>query len=1124
ALYVSGSLNESRQALVVNAENIDVHCSWQGEVEMQRTREAQQEFDLLWTNSHPHFQVLSLPEAVQRKLVDLAGEVHRPTEIDGTSAAPLDIAAPSPTERLQFAMLADGPYLLHGRYVGMETAPVKPWPHQAVVARRILSTYPFSYLMCDEVGLGKTIEAGLIIRSLVLSGIAPRVLIAAPASLTRQWLREMSGKFLLPFSLLYGGQNPRKESIYPHQKTLPAGSLFEEDLSIISTGLLVRKEPVRQLKQCPGFDLTLVDEAHYARRKDPNRGVQAEPRYGSLYRLISRNLRPATDCLLLATATPMQLDPVEVFDLISLTNRVSSFQHDPGLFIWYFSILSRIVNDHEPESEEWEFLRQCLEDIQGHDPMYMDFLQKAVLDTRVRSSYRRFRERGVVPRGRDLKRMQRLFFAASPLSRVMLRHTRSLLEIYKEKGELQDNLAKRHILPLQRITYTENERHCYIRLEEYCRRLAGCIKNQGDRANRASIGFYLSFLRLRFASSFYALSQTLQRRLERIMATLKAQEEPLDEYRASETELQDLLEAGDEDQQLVQSVLRNRTVDDLQWEQGFVREMIDDFERLPPLSSKMKALLGILEQRSIQQSGRYAQTVIFTRFFDTLTDIVNTLVRQKPGILVGMYSGQGARYMNPRTRRLVGTDRETVKHLFLHQDIDILVCTDAAAEGLNLQTADLLVNYDLPWNPMKVEQRIGRIDRIGQENESVQVINLCYADSAEALVYGRLLERLSSVDSIVGSQQLSLLPVGQEDFQELIDGKIDQQALETRVRKRLEETRSRIASREIPARELYEIYANLEQSGLTPESPVNMDTIWSILSGSRTLQACGCEVDGSAGHKTIILRNIEGVPEETLLTSSRKTFEYGSSPDNAGLHFAGYGDPVFHKVLQRVCSWELPDCLHRIQVHSPGGKASLVGYAVAVKNDPDQTGCTLVLRPDDLENLDIDENATLSREQIKAMEVRLQEMAREEFSYLVRGAFLEKENIKAALSQQMLNYLIIRFLINFEQKMGMAENLFWDEVKKLQARFQEKHSIQIILSREKVSSLTGLLFMPQEYVSGDKALLNAPAGLLFTALDAVCRLANSMHRSRAELETEQVLARMEREMEMLEKQIKKLDL
>ena len=164
-LYVSGSLNESRSALILNAENIDVHCDWYGERDHQRVEEADREFHMLWDDQHPSLRVLTLPEAVRRRLLRLAEGVTHPLEIDGSSAAPLDIPPPSTLERLRFALLRDGPRLPGGRYVGMETAPIVPWPHQAVVARRLIDTWPYSYLLCDEVGLGKTIEAGLAIRS-----------------------------------------------------------------------------------------------------------------------------------------------------------------------------------------------------------------------------------------------------------------------------------------------------------------------------------------------------------------------------------------------------------------------------------------------------------------------------------------------------------------------------------------------------------------------------------------------------------------------------------------------------------------------------------------------------------------------------------------------------------------------------------------------------------------------------------------------------------------------------------------------------------------------------------------------------------------------------------------------
>ena len=90
-LYVSGSLNESRTALILNAENIDVHCDWYGERDRQRVEEAEREFHVLWEDQHPSLRVLTLPEAVRRRLLTLAEGVTHPVEMDGSSAAPLDI-------------------------------------------------------------------------------------------------------------------------------------------------------------------------------------------------------------------------------------------------------------------------------------------------------------------------------------------------------------------------------------------------------------------------------------------------------------------------------------------------------------------------------------------------------------------------------------------------------------------------------------------------------------------------------------------------------------------------------------------------------------------------------------------------------------------------------------------------------------------------------------------------------------------------------------------------------------------------------------------------------------------------------------------------------------------------
>jgi superfamily II DNA/RNA helicase len=176
--------------------------------------------------------------------------------------------------------------------------------------------------------------------------------------------------------------------------------------------------------------------------------------------------------------------------------------------------------------------------------------------------------------------------------------------------------------------------------------------------------------------------------------------------------------------------------------------------------------------------------------------LVSRLRRADPEMLIGTYSGQGGQYWDGKAGRMVGVERDEIKHRFLRGEVDILVCTDAAAEGLNLQTADLLVNFDLPWNPMKVEQRIGRIDRIGQRYRDIYVLNLCYADSAEEVVYGRLLTRLHDAGIIVGTQQMSLLPVTPEEFAQLADKTLNPEALEREAIKRAKAARQRTASME----------------------------------------------------------------------------------------------------------------------------------------------------------------------------------------------------------------------------------------------------------------------------------------------------------------------------------------
>ncbi|UWE04240.1 helicase-related protein [Laceyella sacchari] len=1122
-MYGAGSLNESKTALHLNAENIDIHCDWWGETDRKRVDEAAESFETLWEGKVRHIRVLTLPEAVRRRLVRFAQDVKRPLETDGTSEIPEPSTKaekvqpdgiPSALERLKFAVLRDAPKMPGGRYVGLETAPVEPWPHQIMVVRRLVENWPYSYLLCDEVGLGKTIEAGLAIRCLHLAGWAKRILIAAPASLTTQWQRQLASKLLLSFGRVMT-PGIRHHYLLPVEEDFTSGSFYEPNLVIVSTGLMSRRERIKQLEMAEEFDIVLVDEAHMARRKNPSKGAEANPQFGHLYTTIRDHLRGRTRSLWLATATPMQIHPVEVSDLIALTNRVGAFQYDPTLTMKYYDILGRLLQGEKIGSADWDFLRRSILGTQRQDHKYWEFLTDVVISGRIRSDARQWLEFNRVPRGtRNQQLMSRLIFSASPLSRVMLRHTRQLLEIYRENGELQQNLAKREIRDLPQIRFNALERKIYDQLEEYCKGLVVQIGPQEE--NKQMISFLLSFLRLRFASSLYAFQKTIERRLKRVEETLRHQYKTNgEEYDGSGIE--DLVfndEVEEEDPGITDKLLKNRTPVDLRWEQERLKKMLKDMEELHGQSSKMLFLLRELDNRRNRQTRRIRQTVIFTRFYDTLVDIVQRLKRADPEMRIGTYSGKGAGYYDSQAQTWVNTEREEVKERFLRGEIDILVCTDAAAEGLNLQTADLLINYDLGWNPMKIEQRIGRIDRIGQKHEVVYVLNLCYVDSVESIVYGRLLQRLKAANLIVGTQQLALLPVDPQDFQELAQGTLTPEELEYRIRERIEEQRKHLAYMEINPKDLYEIYKNMNGFHRRWQAPIDLQSIWSTLTESRYLQELGCKIFDE-NNLILEINHVDGVPDGSVLTVSRELYESGLPDGKTRVHFASYGDPYFDAILRKTEKMKLPSCVRRISVDIPDlPHVEIVGYAVLCKKEDGSRQVRFITKWDDLKGICLAEGEILNDPEIEPLRQQLYSQALDEFTFTASVKRIEGENTRAAMIQEMMNFLTGHHLLEERAKVAGTKARFGsvlrDVISLIEERTEGIHIAEMPgdVLRQVKDEVLFPLHVPK---SGQNVTVLVPPLFCLTSVDSIKRMADRMKRQEKDIKVKSMITTLKRE-------------
>jgi SNF2 family DNA or RNA helicase len=251
----------------------------------------------------------------------------------------------------------------------------------------------------------------------------------------------------------------------------------------------------------------------------------------------------------------------------------------------------------------------------------------------------------------------------------------------------------------------------------------------------------MTIYRRRLASSFHALANTLTDRLTK----LQGSDQQLS-LLATEENLPDDLAFGEETPDLDEAAQLEATARNLE-ETADLQDLLEQVRALPTDTKALK-LEKLLTQ--LQRDG-YRQVIIFTQFTDTLDFLRQHLVSTL-GLSIMCFSGRGGE-LQERDGRWRKISREETKQRFRNQEAEILLCTDAAAEGLNFQFCGALVNYDMPWNPMRVEQRIGRIDRLGQTHPLIRIYNLHYEDTVETDVYIALRDRIDLFETFVGRLQ-----------------------------------------------------------------------------------------------------------------------------------------------------------------------------------------------------------------------------------------------------------------------------------------------------------------------------------------------------------------------------------
>lgn len=727
-----GSVNESASAWKLNYELL-----WEDDAP-ETVRWVQEEFDALWND--PRAMDLSCcPFIVQDIDRIISRRVIEPKEFQET-VDPTQAAAAAAVETP-----------VYRREQGL-------WPHQKYFSRLALERHRLGgarLVLADQVGLGKTIQ--LAMAALLMAIDDPDggpILVLAPKPLLQQWQGEMMELLHLPSARWTGRAWVDENDLeYPSEGIRSLGKCPRR-IGLVSQGLVVRgmREALDQLLG-QQYTCVIVDEAHRARRRGIPRvdaghdelDVQGEP---NKLMAFLRQIGPKTKSMLLATATPVQLHPIEAWDLLHILSHGndgvlggrtrSSPWYQPSRCLEIATGQQIVPLD---PFDGWQFVRDPLP-AKSEDPAFDKIRRNLDADDK----RWQFRPEALAKLSPAIKRVQLENSVLpgygdrfNPLLRCIVRRTRGYLE------ETINPATGGYFLPRVEVKlFGEDDTgaltlggyllEAYQEAEKFCQLLQKRIRGAG---------FFKTLLLRRLGSSMEAGRRTVTKLLG----------QDLEEFGEEEDDFED--EAEDELQVRVnhanhaESEFKNYTVDEVTSLNRCLALLKQGGNRDPKLEALVGYLLGT--RPDVERRWLDLGCILFSQYYDTVRWVGEELAKlpEFAGMEIGLYAGSN-RSGVWREGRFQRCERETLKARVRAGELKLLLGTDAASEGLNLQRLGTLINIDLPWNPTRLEQRKGRIQRIGQIRSEVWIANLRYRESVEDRVHQVLADRLAAIHGLFG--------------------------------------------------------------------------------------------------------------------------------------------------------------------------------------------------------------------------------------------------------------------------------------------------------------------------------------------------------------------------------------
>lgn len=703
-----GSANDSRRGFAVNYEMV-----WEDPSE-EGVKWVEHEFDALWKIGH------DLPDAIITEIRRVAERA----EVTFASLKPEEVPA---------AAMVEAPIYRSGEQLqAWQRSFVATFlEHREVYGKARL-------LIADEVGLGKTLSmaTAALVSSLLDDG---PVLILCPATLLYQWQTELKDRLGVQSAVW---NSSGKEWVDPQGRTVRTRGAEDVvrcpyQIAIVSTGLITAGSLEAQFLRNQRVGTLILDEAHKARMRASLTSPEEPNNLLAFMRVAAGNARH----VLLGTATPIQTTVRELWDLMS----VLSIKADFVLGQEYQSRWRRpresevLVNGQSfvtDESIAWDLIRAPL--VPPNAPMLDPEARRLMQSVRgdldlpdqVFFTSKSYTDLSLFTRNGDFADvLQSNFFRRNnPFVRHVVLRRRKTLE---DAGLLEKVAVDVHPDPraptgtYRGVTFTGLGLMTNHSFEHAYQCAEGFIDILSKRTRSA--GLLRSIFLQRICSSFASGLATVERMLERRV-------EPDEESPIQELEIGVLRTLEDTEIEYLEAIRAElRTHRDADPKLNAVKWFLRDF-RTPSSKGLSWAEMGC---------------IVFTQYFDTAYWVARELAAVYPDEIVAVYAGAGKSGLY-RGDRFVSEERDTIKTMVRERIVKLVVATDAACEGLNLQTLGTLINIDLPWNPSRLEQRLGRIKRFGQVRDSVDMLNLVYHETRDEDVYATLSARMKSRFDIFG--------------------------------------------------------------------------------------------------------------------------------------------------------------------------------------------------------------------------------------------------------------------------------------------------------------------------------------------------------------------------------------